>query len=113
MAPIKVGIVGYGSATKVFHLPFILPNPDLEVHAFLQRAEAPKDKSTAEKGTHCTIDHPNTKHYRTPRDFFTDEAIELVVVCTGPSTHAEFAEQALLAGKHGKPNVSSNPPLHV
>ncbi|KAF2165102.1 hypothetical protein M409DRAFT_67390 [Zasmidium cellare ATCC 36951] len=100
MAPIKVGIVGYGSSTKVFHLPFILPNPDLEVVAFLQRAEAPKDKSNVEKGVHCTVDHPNARHHRTAQDFFADEEINLVIVCTHPATHAEFAEQALLAGKH-------------
>lgn len=47
MAPIKVGIVGYGNSPKIYHLPFILPNSDLEVYAFLQRAEAPKDTSAA------------------------------------------------------------------
>lgn len=101
MAPIKVGIIGYGTSTKVFHLPFILPNPDLEVVAYLQRAEAPKDKVNLDKGTHCTVDYPNARHYRTANDFFADDAIELVIVCTHAATHAEFAEQALLAGKHG------------
>lgn len=100
MAPIKVGIIGYGSSTKVFHLPFILP--DLEVVAFLQRAEAPKDKSSVEKGIHCTVDHTNARHHQTAQDFFADETIDLIVVCTHPATHAEFAEQALLAGKHGQ-----------
>ncbi|KAK4632203.1 hypothetical protein CLAFUW4_03903 [Fulvia fulva] len=100
MAPIKVGLVGYGSSVKIFHLPFILPNPDLEVHAFLQRAEAPEDKSKVESGKHCTVDHPNVQHYRTAKAFFGDGDIELVIVCTGHDTHAELAEQALQAGKH-------------
>ncbi|KJX97270.1 NAD binding Rossmann fold oxidoreductase like protein [Zymoseptoria brevis] len=100
MPPIKVGIIGYGSSAKVFHLPYILPNPDLEVHAFLQRAEAPTDKSNVDPGKHCTIDHPLVKHYRTPKDFFADQAIDLVVVCTAHDTHAHFAELALLSGKH-------------
>lgn len=107
MAPIKVGLIGYGTSTKVFHLPFIIPNPDLEVVAFLQRAEAPQDKSTAEKGTHCTIDHPNARHHRTAKDFFADEGIELVIVCTHTATHTEFAEQALLAGKHGQYKIDN------
>jgi hypothetical protein len=41
MAPINVGFIGYGFSTKCFHLPFIIPNPDLEVYAFLQRAAHP------------------------------------------------------------------------
>lgn len=105
MAPIKVGIIGYGTSTKVFHLPFILPNPDLEVVAYLQRAEAPKDGSKVEKGTHCTVDYPNAKHHRTAEDFFADDAIELAIVCTHAATHAEFAEKALLAGKHGQNHI--------
>ena len=101
MAPIKVGLMGCGSSTKYFHLPFILPNPDLHVAAFLQRAEAPKDTSDVEPGKHCTVDHPHAKHYRTAEDFFADDEIELVIVCTSSAMHFEFGKQALLAGKHG------------
>jgi predicted dehydrogenase len=100
MAPINVGIMGYGFSAKCFNLPFIVPNPDLKVYAFLQRAEAPKGK--VEPGKHCTVDFPEAKHYRTPDDFFADKNIDLVVVCTHHDTHAEFAERALLAGKHGE-----------
>jgi predicted dehydrogenase len=97
MAPIKAGIVGYGFSTKCFHLPFILPNPDLEVYAFLQRAAAPADA----KGLgHCTVDFPKAKHYRTSEEFFADGEIELVIVCT--HTHEEFVEKGLQAGKHGE-----------
>ncbi|KAL2255655.1 hypothetical protein VTK26DRAFT_2938 [Humicola hyalothermophila] len=99
--PIKVGIVGYGFATKCFHLPHILPNPELEVYAFLQRAAPPLDPSQEPpRWGHCTVDFPRAKHYRTADDFFADAAIELVVVCTGGNTHGEFAERALRAGKH-------------
>lgn len=101
MTPINVGLMGYGFATKSFHLPFILPNPDLSVYAFLQRAEAPPKGTQVESGKHCTVDHPNAKHYRTSEDFFADPKIDLVIVCTHHDTHAEFAEKALLAGKHG------------
>lgn len=101
MAPIKVGILGYGFSTKCFHLPFILPNPELQVYAFLQRAEAPSDASQAKKlrWGHCTIDFPQAKHYRTAEAFFADDEIELVVICT--KDHDEFVEMALNAGKHG------------
>lgn len=99
MAAIKLGIIGYGFSAKCFHLPFILGNPDLEVHAFLQRAAAPEDKSKAREWGHCTVDYPETKHYRTPDDFFADPEIELVIVCT--HAHEELVERALTAEKHG------------
>ncbi|SPQ18383.1 e7dee994-338e-460b-b76b-391a4ad60ef8 [Thermothielavioides terrestris] len=102
MAPIKVGIVGYGFATKCFHLPYILPNPELEVYAFLQRAAAPTPGSSSEQTPrwgHCTVDFPQAKHYRTADEFFADEQIELVIVLTSRA-HGEFAERALRAGKH-------------
>jgi len=98
MAPIKVGIVGYGFSTKCFHLPFILPNEELEVYAFLQRAADPSQ--VKKNWGHCTIDFPQAKHYTTADDFFADDAIELVVVCS--HAHEEFVEKALQTGKHGR-----------
>lgn len=99
MAPIKVGFLGYGFSTNCFHLPFILPNPDLEVYAFLQRRPPPKDQSEIPKWGHCTIDFPQAKHYQTADEFFADNNIELVVVCT--RDHEEFVQRSIDTGKHG------------
>jgi predicted dehydrogenase len=104
MTPLNVGFLGYGFSTKCFHLPFILPNPDLRVYAFLQRSPPPPASSNPEKGKHCTIDYPEAKHYQTADGFFADKDIDLVIVCTRHESHAKLAEQALLAGKHGKRN---------
>ena len=106
MAPINVGFMGYGFSARCFHLPFIAPNPDLKVYAFLQRAQAPSNKSGVKAGKHCTVDYPDAKHYRTADEFFADSNIDLVIVCTHHDTHAEFAEKALLAGKHGREKQS-------
>ncbi|KAL6245129.1 hypothetical protein RBB50_007904 [Rhinocladiella similis] len=101
MTPIKVGVIGYGFSAKCFHLPFIQALPDrFKVTAFFQRAEAPNDPKTAEQGSHCTVDHPDAKHYRTADEFFADPDVEVVIVCSKTDTHAEYAEKALLAGKH-------------
>ncbi|KAK4451402.1 hypothetical protein QBC34DRAFT_400902 [Podospora aff. communis PSN243] len=100
-APIKVGFVGYGFSTNCFHLPFILPNPELEVYAFLQRAAPPSDPSHQPSGKpwgHCTVDFPEAKHYQTSDDFFADHDTELVIICN--HAHEEFVEKALRAGKH-------------
>jgi predicted dehydrogenase len=101
MAPIKVGVVGYGGAAKNFHIPFISAIPDYEIIAILQRAEAPANAADAAPGSHCTVDLPNIRHYRTSEDFFGDADIQFVVVATRHDTHAYFAEEALKAGKHG------------
>jgi predicted dehydrogenase len=98
---IKVGIVGYGNSAKTFHLPFITAVPEYELVAILQRAEAPSDPSSAPKGSHCTVDFPHVKHYREADKFFADDEIQFVVVVTHHDTHAQFAEKALRAGKHG------------
>lgn len=104
MAPIKLGIIGYGFSTKCFHLPFILPNPDLEVYAFLQRKPAPQgpEELNALKWGHCTVDFPSAKHYTGPDEFFGDANIELVLVLTSDGTHQDSVVRALESGKHGK-----------
>jgi predicted dehydrogenase len=100
--PIKVGFIGYGGSTKTYHLPYLLPHPELEVYAFFQRAEAPPDPKSQKAGSHCTVDFPTAKHYRTSEEFFADKDIELVIICTHTDTHSKFAEQALKNSKHGK-----------
>lgn len=100
MSQIKVGFIGYGGSAKTYHLPYLLPVKEFEVYAFLQRAASPSSED-AKPGSHCTVDFPQARHYRTPEDFFTDSAIELVIVTTHTDTHASFAELALNAGKHG------------
>jgi predicted dehydrogenase len=120
--PVRLGIIGYGFSATVFHLPFIVPNKDLEVHAFLQRdpslllQRVPSMPSRAEQDAQLDLSaisptrtrraslstdvFPRAKRYRTADDFFADEDIEFVIVCSRDDTHAEFAERALKAGKH-------------
>ena len=120
--PIKLGIIGYGFSAKVFHLPFIVPNPNLKVHAFLQRdpslflQRAPSRPSRVEeeeasglsptsptrtrRASLATDVFPAAKRYRTEEDFFADGEIEVVVVCSRDDTHAYFATLALENGKH-------------
>ncbi|KAL4792802.1 hypothetical protein BDV19DRAFT_367772 [Aspergillus venezuelensis] len=102
--PFNVGIIGYGFSTKNYHIPFISSIPEYNIIAILQRAATPENTSsrtaTPEPNSHCTIDHPGIRHYRTPDPFFADKNIDLVVVATHLDTHAFFAEGALRAGKH-------------
>jgi predicted dehydrogenase len=101
MSQIKVGFVGYGGSAKTYHLPYLLPVKEFHVYAFLQRSAAPSAES-AVPGSHCTVDFPEAKHYRTTGDFFADPSIELVIVTTHTDTHGTFAQKAIEAGKHGQ-----------
>lgn len=83
------------------------------MYAFLQRAGAPQDTSAAKKGSHYTVDFPNAKHYRTGDEFFGDDEIELVIVCSHTDTHASFSEQALKAGKHGNSSFHASSSSHA
>jgi predicted dehydrogenase len=94
--PLRIGLMGYGNAARVYHLPYILANPNYIIHAFYQRSAKPEEGKP-----HCTIDYPDVKHYSNVDDFLADSEIELVCVLTQYDTHASFAEKALLAGKHG------------
>ena len=96
--PIKVGIAGYGSAARTFHLPFIVPHPDdYEVVAIYQRSPPTEGKR------HCTTDYPKIKWYSEIEPFLADKNVELVIVITPHRENAHYtvAKAAVLANKHG------------
>lgn len=99
-SPVKIGLIGYGRAARIFHLPFITSNPNYILHAFYQRSPAPASPEEG-KGTHCTVDYPYAKHYTDLDEFLADGDIDVVSIVTRHDTHSAFAEKALLAGKHG------------
>lgn len=87
--PIKVGIVGYGYASKTFHAPFL---------AMLEEFELTTISSSDASKVHA--DHPNVKVVSTPEELLADTEIELVVIPTPNDTHYPLACKALAAGKH-------------
>jgi predicted dehydrogenase len=95
MAPIRVGIIGYGNSARTFHLPYITRCPDLEVVAFLQRAEPTQGKA------HCSVDYPKACWHKSIEAFCADKDIDLGIVITGHISHAELATKVLESGKHG------------
>ena len=91
--PFNVGIVGYGSSAKTFHIPLITCVAELKLYAVVQRN--PTAENNSEK------DLPGIKSYRSTQDMVRDEAVDVVVVTTIPETHFELAKLALESGKHG------------
>src|ERR1700688_874439 len=85
---IRVGIVGFGLAGRVFHAPLISSVEGLELAAVVER----RTNQAAER-------YPGLRIYRTLEDLLADASIDLVVVATPSGTHFDVARQALEAGK--------------
>lgn len=87
--PIITGVFSYGMSGRVFHTPFIDQSEYFALRAVVERS-----KKLAQE------DYPNIISYDTVDALLSDEQIELVIVNTPNDTHVDFAQKALLAGKH-------------
>ncbi|MER1974692.1 oxidoreductase [Pseudocitrobacter faecalis] len=86
---IRVGLIGYGYASKTFHAPLISGTPGMEL-AVVSSSDADKVKA----------DWPNVSVFSEPKHIFADPTIDLVVIPTPNDTHFPLAKAALEAGKH-------------
>ncbi|WP_420145876.1 oxidoreductase [Sphingobium sp.] len=86
---IKVGLIGYGMAGRVFHAPLIGAAPSLELVAI----------ATGRTVEVAAMD-PTITCYPDAQSLIADCDVELAVVATPSATHANIAADALRAGKH-------------
>ncbi|MEL5410372.1 oxidoreductase [Serratia nevei] len=86
---IRVGLVGYGYASKTFHAPLIAGTPGLELAA-VASSDAGK----------VHADWPSMAVVGDAQALFADPALDLIVIPTPNDTHFPLAQQALAAGKH-------------
>lgn len=86
---IRVGLIGYGYASKVFHAPLISATPAM-VLASVSSSDAAK----------VHIDWPDVTVVSDPQIIFNDPSIDLVVIPTPNDSHFPLALAALEAGKH-------------
>lgn len=89
MEEIKVAVIGFGLAGRVFHAPFVSAVPGLKLEAIVQR-----------KGDEAQKAYPNARILRSFDEAIHDATISLIVVGTPNETHYDLAKQALTAGKH-------------
>ncbi|WP_026236297.1 Gfo/Idh/MocA family oxidoreductase [Pontibacter roseus] len=89
---IRVGLLGFGMAGRVFHAPFISILPALE----LKKIRANRQESVAL----AKAAYPTAEVVQDDAAILDDEGIDLVIVATTNATHYSLAKQALLAGKH-------------
>ncbi len=88
-APIRVAVIGYGLAGRVFHAPLIAGVPGLELACIC-----------SSKPEAVLADWPDVRVVPTPEAAFADPAIDLVIIATSNASHHALARAALLAGKH-------------
>ena len=86
---LKVGIVGHGFATAVFHAPLIRNVPGLELVAV-----SSSDPAKVRAGL------PGVEPVASAQALFARPDLDLVVIPTPNATHHPLALQALAAGKH-------------
>jgi scyllo-inositol 2-dehydrogenase (NADP+) len=95
---IRVGIVGFGMAARVFHAPLVSSVNGLELAAVVER----HGNTAAER-------YPGASIYRSLEDMLADASLELIIVATPSGTHFDVARQAIEAGK----NVVVDKPVAV
>ncbi|HUR10801.1 MAG TPA: Gfo/Idh/MocA family oxidoreductase [Flavitalea sp.] len=87
--PIKTALLSFGMSGSVFHAPFITHDDRFQLYAVWER-----EKNLANQK------YPFIQTFRSLEDLLKDPQIELVVVNTPNSTHAEYSHKCLEAGKH-------------
>jgi len=85
---IRVGLVGFGMAGRVFHAPLISSVDGLELAAVVER-----------NSDHAADRYPDITTYRSVDELLADASIKLVVVATPNGSHFPIAMQALEAAK--------------
>ncbi len=86
---VRVGLVAFGMAGRVFHAPLISSVDGLELTAVVERNT---DNAAAR--------YPGIRTYRNLDALLDNATIDLVVVATPSGSHFEVAKRALAAGKH-------------
>lgn len=82
--PIRVGVVGFGLAGRIFHTAVIEATPGLEVACIVQRS-----------GDDALKQHPRAKLARSLDEMLGDVGIQLVVIATPSYSHYELAKLCL------------------
>lgn len=85
---IRVGLVGFGLAGKVFHAPLISSVEGLELAAVVERST----DTAAQR-------YPGITTYRSVEEMLKDSTLDLFVVATPNATHFEMARKIIDAGK--------------
>ena len=87
--PLRVALIGYGNAARIFHAPLIHGTPALQLAVVC-----------SSKPAAVQADWPGTAVAVTAQQAFDDPQVDLVVIATSNESHYGLARAALAAGKH-------------
>lgn len=91
MGPIRTAIVGFGTAGRIFHAPFIAANPDYALDVIVTRDEHRRAAVAAQ--------YPGVRVLSEVDELLALAAeLDLVVIASPPDTHAGLADAFLGAG---------------
>lgn len=82
--PIRVGVVGFGLAGRIFHTAVIQATPGLELATVVERS-----------GDSAQKEYPEAHVVRSVEQMLSDVGIRLVVIATPSYSHFELARQCL------------------
>jgi scyllo-inositol 2-dehydrogenase (NADP+) len=85
---IRVGVVGFGLAGRIFHTAVIRAVEGLELAGIVQRSGTAAEKA-----------YPGVTIFRSVEELLSDSTIRLVVVATPNASHYPIARQCLLADR--------------
>ncbi len=86
---LRVALIGYGGAGRIFHAPLIAGVPGLQLACIVTR-----------KAAEVQHDWPKVRCASTINAALADPALDLVVIASPNASHFELAQAALQAGKH-------------
>lgn len=86
---LRVGVIGFGMAGKIFHSAVIAETPGLELAAIVQR-----------HGDEAAQTWPQAKLCRSVAEMLEDNSIRLAVVATPTASHFDVAIECLRAGRN-------------
>jgi predicted dehydrogenase len=87
--PIRVGVVGFGLAGRIFHTAVVQATPGLDLAAVVQRS-----------GDDAKKEYPEAHVARSVEEMLSDVGIQLVVIATPSYSHYELARQCLHEQRH-------------
>lgn len=86
---IRVGLVGFGLAGRVFHAPLLASVAGFELVSVVERSTR-----------NAEARYPGIKTLGTLDELLADSSLQLIVIATPSTTHYDFAIQTLNAGRH-------------
>lgn len=86
---VRVGLIGHGRSGSIIHAPLIEGTPGYRITAV-----------SSSNAASAQIRRDAPRVYATPAELIATADVDLAVIATPNDTHARFATDALLAGKH-------------